>query len=692
MSPHNIHLEQIIMDEFNPAVFVGLLANDGTLAYANRAALDYIGKDLAEVRGRPFDATPWWDYCEESKQRLRTAIRSAAAGNSSRFDIFVQGQNNRVLAMDFSLQPVFDRNGKISYLVPSAHDITERHQTERKLKLTQLAVDNARNPIFQIRSNGTLGYVNSAACTMLGYTRDTLMAMQVWDFSMRLTAENWPLYWQELKQQGSLQLRSMHRRSNGLIFPVLITSSYINYEDEESSFSYVEDISEREAATQRIQYLTNYDELTGLPKRSQLYDHLQQAIAFTDISQFSISVLQINLDRFKPVVDTFGHQAGEELLKLTAQRLRESVGELALIARVAGDEFAVVLVSRVGEDSVTPIAQCILNAFNQSIEIGGQDLFVTCRIGIATYPDHAGNADELLKYAGIAEYRAKQLGGNTLCSYSVEAGIHDPQRLTLASALHQALKHDQLRLHYQPQIDLLTGGIVGTEALLRWQHPHEGMVSPARFIPIAEETGLIVPIGDWALHTACQQMQLLRSQKIAPQRIAINLSARQFRGKNLVRKIEAAVQQAGIEPTDLEFELTESMLMHDVESAIRTMRELKSLGVHLSLDDFGTGYSSLSYLKRFPVDTLKIDQSFVREIATDPSSLAIVEAIIAMAFRLGLSVVAEGVETTEQCELLRARGCNQMQGYLFFRPLPPDQLIQMLQISRSGLSQDISRL
>lgn len=680
MSPHNTHLEQIIMDEFNPAVFVGLLATDGRLVYANRAALDYIGKDLAEVRGRPFDDTPWWDYCEESKQRLRTAIRSAAAGNSSRFDIFVQGQNDRVLAMDFSLHPVFDRNGKIGYLVPSAHDITERHQAERKLKLTQLAVDNARNPIFQIRSNGALCYVNSAACTMLGYAADTLMAMHVWDFSMRLTAENWPLYWQELKQQGSLQLRSIHRRSDGLVFPVLITSSYINYEDEECSFSYVEDISEREAATQRIQYLTNYDELTGLPKRCLLYDRLQQAIAFTDISQFSISVLQINLDRFKLVVDTFGHQVGEELLKFTAQRLRESVGELALIARVGGDEFAVVLVSRAGEESVTQIAQCILNAFNQSIEICRQNLFVTCRIGIATYPDHAGNADELLKHAGIAEYRAKQLGGNTLCSYTTETGIHEPQRLTFASALHQALKYDQLRLHYQPQIDLLTGGIFGTEALLRWQHPHEGMVSPARFIPIAEETGLIVPIGDWALHTACQQMQLLRRQKIAPPRIAINLSARQFRGKNLVRKIEAAVQQAGIEPTDLEFELTESMLMHDVESAIRTMQELKSLGVHLSLDDFGTGYSSLSYLKRFPVDTLKIDQSFVREIATDPSSLAIVEAIIAMAFRLGLSVVAEGVETSEQCELLRARGCNQMQGYLFFRPLPPDQLIRILKL------------
>lgn len=566
MSPHNLCLEKAIIDELSQSVFAGLLSSDGTLIYVNRAALAYIGKDLAEVQGQPFDVTPWWSYSEKSRRNLRTAIESGVAGKSSRFDILVRGQDDSVLAMDFSLHPVFDRDGNVTYLVPSAYDI-----------------------------------------------------------------------------------------------------------------------SEREAAAQRIQYLTSHDELTGLPKRGLLQEHLRKAIAVSERSQFKISVLQVNLDHFKLVVDTFGHGVGDELLKLVAQRLRDYLSDPVLVARVGGDEFTVVLDGRVDDDNVIQTAKCILNIFNKHFEIGGQELFVTCRIGIATYPDHASGADELLKYAGIAESHAKQMGSNTLYEYKADTTIYDPSRLTLASALHQALQRDQLQLYYQPQIDLRTHRIIGLEALLRWQHPQRGIITPAQFIPLAEESGLIVAIGEWTLHAACQQIKMLRSQDISPPHIAINLSARQFRQENLVREIEAAAYKAEIKTTDLEIELTESMLMHDVESAIRTMRELKELGVILALDDFGTGYSSLSYLKRFPIDTLKIDQSFVREITTDQSSLAIVEAIIAMATRLGLNIVAEGVETNEQCELLRARGCNQMQGYFFSKPLPPDHVTELLQAFREDI-------
>jgi EAL domain-containing protein (putative c-di-GMP-specific phosphodiesterase class I) len=320
-----------------------------------------------------------------------------------------------------------------------------------------------------------------------------------------------------------------------------------------------------------------------------------------------------------------------------------------------------------------------MNALKQPIVIGGHELFITCSIGAAVYPRHGADMTELFKNACAAMYHAKALGRNNLHIYSGELNIGiDPERLPLEAALRKVLERDEFRVHFQPQLELRSGRICGAEALLRWQQPGKGMLSPVHFIPVAEETGLILPIGAWVLRAACLQRRAWQEQGLEPGRIGVNLSARQFRQHDLARNVAQVLRETGVDPCHLELELTESILMQDVESAIRTMCDLKDLGIRISLDDFGTGYSSLSYLRRFPIDTLKIDQSFVREITSDRNSAAIADAIIGMAHRLNLTVIAEGVETEAQLAMLRERGCDQVQGYLVCKPLPAEEMTRLL--------------
>jgi diguanylate cyclase (GGDEF)-like protein/PAS domain S-box-containing protein len=450
------------------------------------------------------------------------------------------------------------------------------------------------------------------------------------------------------------------------------TGSFIGYRGTGS------DITARKMTEQRVHHVAQHDVLTGLPNRSLLQDRLGQAVAYANRSGYPVWVMLIDLDRFKFVNDSMGHKAGDVLLMTVAARLRSSLRDTDTVARLSGDEFVVILSEHAEEPLSSDIVQRVMDSVAQPIMLGTREFFVTCSIGVAAYPSDGTAADSLIEHADIAMYRAKKLGRNNFQFYTPAMNEESLERVRIESALRNALERNEFVLHYQPQVDLKTGRIVGMEALIRWKHPELGMVPPNRFIGVAEDTGLIVPIGAWVMRSACAQNKAWQDAGLGRLRVAVNLSARQFSAADLVPGIEQVLSDTGLDPSCLELELTESLFMSDVTPAVELLHRMKRLGVKLSIDDFGTGYSSFSYLSRFPIDVLKIDRSFVNDITHDANDAAIVASIIALAHNLRLSVIAEGVETAEQLDYLRHQGCDEMQGYYFSRPLPPQEFEQLL--------------
>jgi diguanylate cyclase (GGDEF)-like protein/PAS domain S-box-containing protein len=443
------------------------------------------------------------------------------------------------------------------------------------------------------------------------------------------------------------------------------------------------DITTRKLTEQRVYHVAQHDVLTGLPNRSLLQDRLDQAVAYATRSRFPVWVMMIDLDRFKYVNDSMGHKAGDVLLVTVAARLRSSLRDSDTVARLSGDEFVIILSEHAGEPLTRDIVQRVMEAVARPVMLGAKEFMVTCSIGVAVYPSEGTEADNLIEHADIAMYSAKKQGRNNFQFYTPAMNEESLERVRIESALRNALERDELVLYYQPQVDLASGQVVGMEALVRWNHPELGMVPPGRFISVAEETGLIVPIGAWVMRTACAQNKAWQEAGLGRLRVAVNLSARQFGDPELMAGIEAVLKDTGLAPDCLEIELTESLFMSEVTPAVDLLHRMKALGVSLSIDDFGTGYSSLSYLSRFPIDVLKIDRSFVADILDDANDAAIVTSIIALAHNLKLSVIAEGVETLEQLDYLRSQGCDEMQGYYFSRPLPAPEFEQLLRERRS---------
>jgi len=435
----------------------------------------------------------------------------------------------------------------------------------------------------------------------------------------------------------------------------------------------------RRKYAQQLEYHAGHDILTGLPNRALLQDRLNQAIAYASRYCYSVWVLFLDLDRFKFVNDSLGHKAGDTVLKTVAARLEAAVRETDTVARLGGDEFVLVLPERADETLSTSVVQRIMDAVAEPLVVEGHEFFLGCSIGVAVYPSDGDDPETLVKNADIAMYRAKESGRNNFQFYTAAMNERLLERLRIEGDLRNALERDEFVLHYQPQIDLDTGRTIGMEALIRWQHPSLGMIPPLRFIGLAEETGLIVPIGEWVLRTACAQAAAWQRAGLGALRVGVNLSARQFAQHDLVHMVSSTLADTGLPPHLLELELTESLVMTDVDRAIDVLGELKSLGVQLSLDDFGTGHSSLSYLKRLPIDALKIDQSFVRDITHTPDDAAIVASIISLAHNLRRHVIAEGVETLEQLTYLQSHGCREMQGFYFSKPVPPDLFERLLQ-------------
>ncbi len=436
---------------------------------------------------------------------------------------------------------------------------------------------------------------------------------------------------------------------------------------------------ERSRAERRIQQLAHYDELTGLPNRLLFNQALEDALRETARTAQPLALLFVDVDRFKNVNDTLGHDMGDRLLKEVAARLRRSLRGSDLLARFGGDEFVALLPELPYEGYAAGVAARLLAALTDPLRLGDQECHVTASIGVATCPQDGRDAQTLQKHADTALHRAKDQGRNSFCHYSPQGDVHSRERLTLEAHLRRALGRGELDLHYQPKQAIVGRRITGTEALLRWRHAELGMVAPARFIPIAEETGLIVPIGEWVLRTACAHAAALRrSVGIEHPRIAVNLSARQFADQSLVGLVVSALSETGLEPACLELEITESLVMQNPEQAARLLAQLKEMGVQLAMDDFGTGYSSLAYLKRFPLDAIKIDRSFIQGLPGDEEDATITQAVIAMAHSLRLRTIAEGVETAEQLAFLERLGCDEIQGYYFSKPLPFAELQQLL--------------
>ncbi|MGE5241817.1 MAG: EAL domain-containing protein [Bacteroidota bacterium] len=444
----------------------------------------------------------------------------------------------------------------------------------------------------------------------------------------------------------------------------------------------VQDITEERHVQDRLNYLAHYDTLTGLPNRVLLQDRLSQAMVEADRRDRLVALMFLDLDRFKIINDTLGHDVGDALLKSVAERLKSCVRAGDTISRLGGDEFTVVLANVAHVDDVAHVAQKTIESFVSPFHIDGRELFVSPSVGITLYPFDDNDIESLLRNADAAMYHAKELGRNTFQFYTAELNRRTAKRLQLETALRHALERNELLLHYQPQVCLKTGRIIGAEALLRWRHPEMGLISPLEFIPLAEETGLIIPIGEWVLRATCTQARTWYDSGFGDLQIAVNLSGRQFQHQHLARLVKKVLKETGLNPRQLDLELTESLLMHNTDAILGAMEELHAHGVAFSMDDFGTGYSSLSYLKRFPIDTLKIDQSFVRDIPRDPDDAAIAQAIIAMAHNLDIRVIAEGVETAKQLAFLRSKRCDGMQGYYFSEPIPDEAMIRLLQKNR----------
>jgi diguanylate cyclase (GGDEF)-like protein/PAS domain S-box-containing protein len=477
--------------------------------------------------------------------------------------------------------------------------------------------------------------------------------------------------WESVLHKGYWSGEIWNRRKDGSVFPEWLSISAIKGEHgvAKEFVAVFSDITKHKENEEQIRYQANYDALTGLPNRSLLSDRLNQAIASAHRENWMLAVLFVDLDHFKVVNDTFGHVVGDELLQLVAARIKACLRESDTVARFGGDEFIILLQDVTEMDCVAQVASNIIEQITRVFSLYGREIYIGASIGITVYPDDAVNADSLLRNADMAMYQAKERGRNTYQFFTASMQQHTLERRQLELDLRQAIKRDELEIFYQPVINPALNKVVSVEALLRWHHPHRGMVSPAIFIPVAEDSGQIGPIGEWVLKRSCQQLKRWHNAGFSDLKLAVNLSSRQRELGLEASFLQDVMDETGLTSDFITLEITESLLMRDTEDAMSWLSDFKALGISLSVDDFGTGYSSLSYLKRFPVDAMKIDRSFVSELPDDIEDVTLVRTIVAMAQSLNLSLIAEGVETREQADFLVDAGCENLQGFYFAKPM-----------------------
>ena len=651
---------------------IKIIDAQGRLKQMNPAGLAMIEADsLDQVAGHSMDLVITPEYRAAFDQMHRRVL----AGESVQMQFEVTGLKGGRRWLETHAVPMLD-NGEMVQLAVT-RDITDRKQAEADLRIAATAFESQEG-MMVTDSKGVILRVNSAFCESTRYTQEELVGHTPRLLkSGRHDVDFYRDMWETINRTGGWQGEVWDRRKNGEIYPKWLTISAVKGDDGAVTH-YVGthfDITERKQAEERIEELAYFDQLTGLPNRTLLMDRLKQAMTASTRNSSHGALLFIDLDHFKTLNDTLGHDMGDLLLKQVAQRFTLCVREGDTVARLGGDEFVVMLANlssseREAATDVETVAEKVLAALNQTYQLNSMAFHCTASVGVTLFRGQHASIDDLMKQADLAMYKAKETGRNTFRFFDPAMESIVMERVALEGGLRRAIEGNQFVLHYQAQV-VGKGRVTGAEALVRWQHPERGMVSPAEFIPLAEETGMILPLGHWVLETACTQLAKWAAQpEMAHLTIAVNVSAHQINRPDFVKQVLAVLELTGADPRRLKLELTESLLVHNVEQIIEKMFALKAKGVGFSLDDFGTGYSSLSYLKRLPLDHLKIDQSFVRDVLTDPNDAAIARTVVALARSLGLAVIAEGVETEAQRDFLASEGCHAYQGYFFSRPLP----------------------
>ncbi len=651
---------------------------DGIVTHLEGSGLEAVGLSAREALGR--SALELYGRYPKALAFLRRALSGEG---------FQETIEVGALTFEVEFFPRRDSQGAVTGIIGVATNVTEQRRTKRaadqsEMRYRMLFEGNLAG-VYRTTLDGKILDCNESFAQILGYgSREEVLSLPAWDFY--LTPEDRKSSLARLKERKALtNYEQCLRRKDGSHVWVLENGNLIEGLDGKPAVieGTVIDITERKRAEEQVKHLAFHDSLTGLPNRLLFNDRLRVAMVHAHRYREKLSVLFLDIDRFKVINDSLGHSIGDELLRRIAERVGGCIRQEDTIARLGGDEFTVLLPGIAREEDAATIANKILEAVRLPFFIEHRELFITTSIGATVYPTDGSDAEALVRNADTAMYRAKEQGRDNYQLYAPAMNSRALERLSFESRLRQALQNQELVVYYQPLIDLSNGQIRGAEALLRWQHPEQGLVSPADFISIAEVSGLIVPIGQWVLRTACAQARAWHRSGYPHMSVAVNLSSRQFQQADLVFQVTEALELAKLPPEALDLEITESNAMQNAELSISALWDLKNLGVRLSMDDFGTGYSSLNYLKRFPIDRIKIDQSFVRDVTSNPDDAAITAAIIAMAHSLKLTAVAEGVETEAQLEFLREQHCDEMQGYLFSRPVPSERFEEFLESGKT---------
>ena len=656
---------------------------EGRITTINRKGCQVLGCSEDELLGQPWSCTTLRHQAAREEAELDFSRLIAGEMDTAAYHetpLMTRGGEVRQIAWHDAV--LRDDQGVIIGVLKCGEDITKRKEADEKLHLLARVFEHSGEAIVITGPDSTILAVNSTFTRLTGYSQEDAVGKNPRILqSGKEPREFYVAMWDSLSKRNCWQGELWNKRKDGSLYPKWLSISAVR-NDQGEVLNYIgsfTDISERMQAAHRIEHLAHHDPLTNLPNRFSLVGKVSQALELAKRSMSQLSLLVIDLDQFKKINDSLGHQVGDVLLYHVAERLLESVRSIDIVARTGGDEFVVVLQQIHSEFAAAQIAGKIQQNVAQAIQLEGHTLHITPSIGISVFPYDGETVDELMKNADLAMYHAKAKGRNNYQFYKMEMNADVHQRLALESDLMLAIEREEFVLHYQPQIDMETGRLIGVEALVRWQHPARGLVLPEHFIPIAEDTGLILPIGELVLKYACRQMAEWSCEGVHPFRMAVNLSARQFRQENLPRMLEELIAATGIDPHLLELEITESVAMDNPETTIFHLRRFREMGVELAIDDFGTGYSSLSYLKLFPVNRLKIDRSFIKGLETESDDSEITAATIALAHTLGKEVVAEGVETVGQLSFLRGQRCDIVQGYLFSQPLPLAEIGAYLQ-------------
>jgi len=655
----------------------------GTIIWVNHAFSTMTGYSEEEVLGKNPRMLKSGEQPEGYYAELWSTISS---GKLWKGEIVNRRKDGTTYTEEMTITPVTQDLGSATdtHFIAIKQDITERRQAERALRVSEkryrLLFERNLAVVFRTTLEGRFLECNHAGARMLGYdSPEEILTIPV--TNLYRTPSDREAFLTRLKSEKSLTNYEMKfRRKNGDFAWVIGNISLVD--DDSGAGKVIEgtlvDITDRKAAEKRVQFLAYYDALTGLPNRTLLQDRLIKALASARRQKNKVALLFLDLDRFKIINDSLGHSVGDLVLQQVAERLKKWSREQDTVARVGGDEFLIVLTAVKEPADAAVAAERLMNTMNAAYVVQGHSLGISCSVGISIFPEHGAEGETLIKNADAAMYSAKESGCNNLQFFTKDMNAQAVERLTLESGLRLALDKKELFLVYQPQIEIATGRITGLEALLRWQHPELGLVPPDKFIRIAENSGLIMPIGEWVLRTACSQARKWQDEGLLAVPVAVNVSAVQFRQTGFCELIGRVLSETGLAPQYLELELTESLLLSNADTMFSVLQDLRAMGLKLAIDDFGTGYSSLSYLRQFPVGKLKIDRSFIRDILVNPDDAAIATAIIGMAKSLNLKVIAEGVEDEAQMSFLRARQCDEIQGYYFSKPLAVDKVADKL--------------